>query len=132
MHGKLTTRSGRRQTIHYTLPGLPAGVSMAPQAVTRLGRRLLIVIASCMLAAPIAAQTDTATLESQRAAFKQAYAAASQGGDSWRSLASGLQDYPLYPYLEAASLEHDIQQIDRPTVEAYLKQYPDVIPADDL
>jgi soluble lytic murein transglycosylase len=105
---------------------------MAPQAVTRLGRRLLIVIASCALVAPIAAQTDTATLESQRAAFKQAYAAASQGGDSWRSLANGLQDYPLYPYLQAASLEHDIQQIDRPTVEAYLKQYPDLIPADDL
>ena len=105
---------------------------MAPQAVTRLGRRLLIVFASCSLVAPIAAQTDTATLPSQRAAFKQAYTAASQGGDSWRSLASGLQDYPLYPYLEAASLEHDIQQIDRPSVEAYLKQYPDVIPADDL
>jgi soluble lytic murein transglycosylase len=105
---------------------------MAPQALTRLGRRLLIAIASCVLVAPIAAQTDTATLESQRVAFKQAYAAASQGGDSWRSLAAGLQDYPLYPYLEAASLEHDIQQIDRPTVEAYLKQYPDLIPADDL
>jgi soluble lytic murein transglycosylase len=105
---------------------------MAPQAVTRLGRRLLIVLTSCALVAPIAAQTDTANLASQRAAFKQAYAAASQGGDSWRSLATGLQDYPLYPYLEAASLEHDIQQIDRPTVEAYLKQYPDVIPADDL
>lgn len=105
---------------------------MAPQAVTRLGRRLLIVLAGCALVAPIAAQTDTANLPSQRAAFKQAYAAASQGGDGWRSLAAGLQDYPLYPYLEAASLEHDIQQIDRPTVEAYLKQYPDMIPADDL
>jgi soluble lytic murein transglycosylase len=105
---------------------------MAPQAVTRLGRRLLIVIASCTLVAPIAAQTDTATLESQRAAFEQAYAAANQGGDSWRSLATGLRDYPLYPYLQAASLEHDIQQTDRPTVEAYLKQNPDLIPADDL
>lgn len=113
---------------------------MAPQAVTRLGhlvghlvgRRCLIVLASCALVAPIAAQTDSATLDAQRAAFKQAYAAASQGGDSWRALASGLQDYPLYPYLEAASLEQDLQQIDRPTVEAYLKHYPDLIPADDL
>lgn len=68
----------------------------------------------------------------QRAAFKQAYAAAQQGGDGWRSLASGLRDYPLYPYLQEAALEHDIQQIDLATVTSYLKQYPDWIPAADL
>jgi soluble lytic murein transglycosylase len=105
---------------------------MAPHAASRLGRRLLTVFAGWMLVGTVAAQTDTATLESQRAAFRQAYAAASQGGDGWRSLAAGLQNYPLYPYLQAASLEHDIQLIDRPAVEAYLKQYPDLIPADDL
>ena len=69
---------------------------------------------------------------SQRAAFKQAYAAAQQGGDGWRSMASGLRDYPLYPYLPAAALEHDIQQTDLATVQAYLRQYPDWIPAADL
>jgi soluble lytic murein transglycosylase len=105
---------------------------MAPHAVPRLGRRLLTVFAGWMLVSAATAQTDTATLESQRAAFKQAYAAASQGGDSWRALAAGLRNYPLYPYLQAASLEHDIQLIDRPAVEAYLRQYPDLIPADDL
>jgi soluble lytic murein transglycosylase len=105
---------------------------MAPHAVPRHGRRLLTVFAGWMLISAATAQTDTATLESQRAAFRQAYAAASQGGDSWRALASGLQNYPLYPYLQAASLEHDIQLIDRPAVEAYLRQYPDLIPADDL
>jgi soluble lytic murein transglycosylase len=104
---------------------------MAPH-LPRLGRRLLTVFAGWMLVNAATAQTDTAALESQRAAFKQVYAAASQGGDSWRSLATGLQNYPLYPYLQAASLEHDIQLIDRPAVEAYLKQYPDLIPADDL
>ncbi|MGB3748786.1 MAG: transglycosylase SLT domain-containing protein [Rhodanobacter sp.] len=67
----------------------------------------------------------------QRAAFKQAYAAAQEGGD-WRALAGTLRDYPLYPYLEAAALEHDIRNVDRSTVEAYLKQYPDWIPAVDL
>ncbi len=105
---------------------------MAPQAAPRPGRRLLIALISWMLVGPASAQTDTATLEAQRAAFKQAYTAASQGGDSWRALASSLQNYPLYPYLQAASLEHDIQLVDRPVVEAYLKQYPDLIPADDL
>jgi soluble lytic murein transglycosylase len=70
--------------------------------------------------------------DAQRAAFRQAYAAARQGGDQWRNLATGLRDYPLYPYLQAAALQHDIQQVDRATVEAYLRQYPDWIPAADL
>ncbi|GLQ99515.1 transglycosylase SLT domain-containing protein [Dyella mobilis] len=104
---------------------------MAPHAASRFGRRLLTVLASWMLVATAIAQTD-ASLSSQRAAFKRAYAAASQGGDSWRALATSLKSYPLYPYLEAASLEHDIQLIDRPAVEAYLGHYPDLIPAADL
>ncbi|WP_426701200.1 transglycosylase SLT domain-containing protein [Rhodanobacter sp. Col0626] len=70
--------------------------------------------------------------DAERATFKQAYAAARQGGEGWRNLATGLRGYPLYPYLQAAALEHDIQQTDRATVEAYLKQYPDWIPAADL
>lgn len=74
-------------------------------------------------AAPNAAKRD---------AFRQAYAAAQQGGDGWRSLAAGLHDYPLYPYLPAAALEHDIQQTDLATVQAYLTQYPDALPAADL
>ncbi|WEN15276.1 transglycosylase SLT domain-containing protein [Rhodanobacter sp. AS-Z3] len=68
----------------------------------------------------------------QRAAFKQAYAAAQQGGDGWQALAKNLHDYPLYPYLLAAALQHDIEQADRTRVEAYLAQYPDWIPASDL
>ena len=74
-------------------------------------------------AAPNAAQRD---------AFRQAYSAAQQGGDGWRSLASGLHDYPLYPYLPAAALEHDIRQTDLATVQAYLAKYPDALPAADL
>lgn len=68
----------------------------------------------------------------QRDAFRQAYAAAQQGGDGWRALSANLQDYVLYPYLEAASLEHDIHQIDRAAVDSYLKRYPELIPAADL
>jgi soluble lytic murein transglycosylase len=70
--------------------------------------------------------------DTQRAAFKQAYAAARQGGSDWQALATGLRDYPLYPYLQEAALEHDIQQLDRATVESYLTQYPEWIPAADL
>ncbi len=68
----------------------------------------------------------------QRAAFKQSYAAAQQGGDDWKTLASGIHGYPLYPYLQAAALQHDIRQVDRAMVESYLQQYPDWIPASDL
>ncbi|OOG49538.1 transglycosylase SLT domain-containing protein [Rhodanobacter sp. C01] len=90
----------------------------------------LLLTAGCLLAATAATTSEPSA--DQRAAFKQAYAAAQQGGDSWRSMATGLRDYPLYPYLQAAALEHDIQQTDRATVESYLQQYPDWIPAADL
>jgi soluble lytic murein transglycosylase len=89
-----------------------------------------MLAAGCLLATSLAQATEPS--DAQRAAFKQAYAAAQQGGDGWRSLADGLHDYPLYAYLPAAALEHDIQQTDRASVEAYLKQYPDWIPATDL
>ena len=61
--------------------------------------------------------------EAQRAAFRQAYATASQGGDAWRAQAQGLQDYVLYPYLEAASLEHDIAQLDSARVKAIMAPF---------
>lgn len=94
-------------------------------------RRLIptLMAAVCLLASAVQASEPSTA---QRAAFRQAYAVAKQGGDSWRSLASGLRDYPLYPYLQAAALEHDIRQVDRATVEAYLRQYPDQMTASDL
>jgi soluble lytic murein transglycosylase len=89
-----------------------------------------LLVSGWLLAMPHA--RAAAPEDVQRNAFKQAYAAAEQGGDGWRSLATGLRDYPLYPYLQATALQHDIQQVDRATVEAYLQQYPDWIPAADL
>jgi soluble lytic murein transglycosylase len=102
-------------------------VSVLPR---RVSLAALLFAAAGLLAATSAKAADPDTAD--RAAFKQAYAAARQGGDGWRSLATSLRNYPLYPYLQAAALEHDIQQTDRATVEAYLKQYPDWIPAADL
>ena len=102
-------------------------VSNPPRRLSRVW--LLLTTGLLLAAATVQAAEPNAA---QRAAFKQAYAAAQQGGDSWQSLATTLRDYPLYPYLQAAALEHDIQQIDRATVESYLKQYPDWIPAADL
>jgi soluble lytic murein transglycosylase len=90
----------------------------------------LLAAAGALLAMPQA--QAAASADAQRVAFRQAYAAASQGDGSWRTLAAGLHDYPLYPYLPAAALEHDIRLIDRAQVEAYLASYPDLIPAADL
>ena len=97
---------------------------------SRRTRLSWLVLIFCLLAAS-SVQADEPT-PAQRATFKQAYAAAQQGDPNWRQLASGLGDYPLYPYLQAAALEHNIQQVDRATVESYLNQYPDWIPAADL
>lgn len=71
------------------------------------------------------------SLQQQRDAFRAAYAAAYAGQD-WRPLAQGLEGYPLYPYLEAAALEHDLRGADRARIAAYLARYPDQIPAEDL
>ena len=90
----------------------------------------LLTIVALFAASSVHAQES---IDAQRAAFKQAYAnAQQQGGDGWRQLASGLRDYPLYPYLQAAALEHDLKQTDLATVQSYIKQYPDWIPSSDL
>jgi soluble lytic murein transglycosylase len=95
-----------------------------------LARKILVLLSGWLIAggSALAAEPGAA----QRAAFRQAYAVAQQGGNAWRDLAGGLADYPLYPYLEAAALTHDLRQIERAPVEAYLKKYPGLIPAGDL
>ncbi len=90
----------------------------------------VLLTASWLLPAPTLQANESST--AQRAAFVQAYASAQNGGEQWRTLANGLSDYPLYPYLQAAALQHDIGQIDRAAVEDYLRRYPDWIPAADL
>ncbi|MBB3226214.1 soluble lytic murein transglycosylase [Luteibacter sp. Sphag1AF] len=94
----------------------------------RLGRHAMLFVGACLLAA----QAQAVGTDSQRARFRQAYAAAQQGGDAWRAQAQGLESYSIYPYLEAAALEHDLRQLDRAPVDAYLARYPNMIPANDL
>ena len=102
-------------------------------APRRAWTRRLAVAALSMIAAVATAQAPAPapTLQQQRDAFRSAYAAA-QDGQDWRPLAKGLQDYPLYPYLEAAALQHDIKTAAPAAIDAYLKRYPGMIPAGDL
>lgn len=78
----------------------------------------------------VAAQAEGSAAERLR--FRQAYASAQQGGDAWRAQATGLENYVLFPYLEAAALSHDLRTLDRARVDAYLSRYPGMIPAADL
>lgn len=94
----------------------------------RSPRRLLPIF---LLLAPLLAIAQPAKLSQQREAFRAAHAAAVDGRD-WRPLANGLESYPLYPYLEAAALEHDLAHADRAQIAAYLARYPELIPAQDL
>ncbi len=96
-------------------------------------RRWMTVVVTCVLVAANAfAATTPEPTDAQRQAFKRAYVAAQQGGDGWKALASGLNNYPLYPYLEAAALTHDLRQLNRAPVDDYLSRYPGMIPASDL
>jgi soluble lytic murein transglycosylase len=97
----------------------------------RAWARRLAVLALSMVAVAGAAQTPTLTRQQQREAFRAAYAAA-QNGQDWRTLAHGLHDYPLYPYLEAAALQHNIETATPAEIDAYLERYPDLIPAGAL
>ncbi len=98
----------------------------------RARARTLAVAASLVLASSALAQpSPPTTLAQQRDAFRAAYAAA-QGGGNWRALSQGLASYPLYPYLEAAALQHDIRTASAAQVDAYLQRHGDMIPAEDL
>lgn len=101
----------------------------APRQPRRLIIPLLLALAGFLFATLAMANPPTTA---QREQFRQAYAAAKHGGENWRAQATGLNSYPLYPYLQAASLQHDIRQTDLAAVQAYLKQYPDMLPADNL
>ena len=100
----------------------------ASRRVFRSARRVVFLL----LFVPLLAHAQPSSAQQQqREAFRAAYTAAFNGQD-WRPLAKGLENYPLYPYLEAAALEHDLGAADRAEIAAYLARYPDLIPAQDL
>jgi len=89
----------------------------------------------CLLACAVllmspAGATDRA---SQRSQFRAALAAAGRLPESaWKKLADGLEDYPLYPYIELAALKPRLAKASANEVGAFLKRWPDTLPAADL
>ena len=105
----------------------------SPQHRPRAFLRALVILGLAAATGSAAARppSGAVTLAQQRIAFTAAYDAA-QSGQPWRPLAKGLESYPLYSYLEAAALQHDIDTAPPDAIDAYLQHWPASIPADDL
>lgn len=104
---------------------------LLPRTALRFRLRLAAAVALLGAAPALFAQSAAPTVAQQRDTFRAAYTAA-QNGQDWRTLVQGLQNYPLYPYLEAAALQHDIKTAGPAQIDAYLQRYAGMIPADDL
>jgi soluble lytic murein transglycosylase len=105
-------------------------IDVLPRGPRRPARLVLAAIVLAGLAVLPAAAQDRST---QREQFRSAYAAAQRTPPGeWKKLATGLDDYPLYPYLEAAVLRRSIAKASRADVERFLKRWPDSLPESDV
>lgn len=99
--------------------------------ISRLLPILLSVVAMAAAAAP--KPTFTKQRLDQRERFMLVWEAAEHGPDDlWRKLGSGLESYPLYPYLELASLQRRLSSLTRKDVDKFLAAWPDSLPAQTL
>ena len=94
-----------RRRIAWTVSSRIANMNALPPSrnAWRFRLRVAAVVALLVATPLLFAQSAAPTLAQQRDAFRAAYTAA-QNGQDWRTLARGIQNYPLYPYLEAAAL----------------------------
>jgi len=90
----------------------------------------------CLLAGSVAAVAcatpvrDATELARQREQFPLVWETARHGpDDTWRKLASGLETYPLFPYLELAGLQRRMAQLRRAEVDKFLTAWPGSLPA---
>lgn len=97
-------------------------------------RSTRIRLALC-LAAFAALPLHAADWSTQRAQFRSALAIAAKPPESaWKRYAAALEEarYPLTPYVELAALRPRVAKLARAEVEAFLKRWPDTLPARDL
>ncbi|HEX3121920.1 MAG TPA: transglycosylase SLT domain-containing protein, partial [Rhodanobacteraceae bacterium] len=94
-----------------------------------------MILAATLVAGRVAAATvpNPTELSHQREQFPLILETARHGpDDSWRKLADGLEDYPLFPYLELASLQRQMAQLKRAEVDKFLAAWPGSLPAQML
>ncbi len=96
--------------------------------------RLMILVATLIDGRVAAATVPNPTeLSHQREQFPLVWEAARRApDDTWRRLASGLESYPLFPYLEMAALQHRISQVKRAEVDKFLAAWPETLAAQTL
>src|SRR5262249_17339736 len=103
------------------------------QMLISLFRRAICV--SCLILASAAhgPSADNTAHKRQRAQFPLVWEAAKHGpDDAWRRLAPGLESYPLFPYLELASMQRQMAILQRPQVDRFLNAWPGSLPAQTL
>lgn len=84
----------------------------------------------CLVAISTAAVADSAELVRQREQFPAVWELAKRDPTgSWAKLASGLETYPLYPYLGLASMQRRVKDVKPDEAAAFLKAWPDSLPA---
>lgn len=95
-------------------------------------RWIFLAVLGWVAAADAAERTDL-RLDAQRSAFLEALGTAERGPrESWKRIAIDLQDHPLFPYLEFASLSRHLQRARAEEVRAFLHLYGALPIADDL
>ncbi|HEX5125081.1 MAG TPA: lytic murein transglycosylase, partial [Rhodanobacteraceae bacterium] len=105
-------------------------IDVLPRGSRRPLRLALAALVLVGLAALPAVAQDRTT---QREQFRSAYAAVQRTPPGeWKKLATGLDDYPLYPYLEATVLRRGIAKASRADVERFLKRWPDSLAESDV
>jgi len=88
-----------------------------------------ILLGAYLFAATVA-YAGNAELTRQREQFPAVWELAKRDpSGSWARLASGLESYPLYPYLGLASLQRRIKEVKVDEAEAFLKAWPNSLPA---
>ncbi|MGH8122219.1 MAG: transglycosylase SLT domain-containing protein [Rudaea sp.] len=94
--------------------------------------RLLFFLALLFAAGahPVQAAGDDSELVRQREQFPAVWEMAKRDPTAtWARLAAGLETYPLYPYLGLASMQRRMAQLTREEADAFLKAWPDSLPA---
>lgn len=97
---------------------------------SRTKRALHTVLAGIAL---ICVPAGASTLENQRQQFPAAWKLAQHGPQhAWKPAARGLEEYPLYVYLEYAPLQRNVDKLDAAQVEKFMADWPGTLPARDL
>ena len=107
---------------------------IVPRTMPRHSSLLFFIALLFGFASPAApAASDEGELARQRDQFPAVWEMAKRDPtESWARLAAGLETYPLYPYLGLASMQRRMAQLTREETDAFLKAWPDSLPAATL